>query len=111
MKYNPFPKQDKYRRNMDKISRTVDGILFDSVKEANYYCELKLRRDTSEGDVLFFLRQVPFQIGMEKYIVDFQVFYRNGDVKFIDVKGFRTATYMRKKRLVEKMYPIIIEEK
>ena len=103
-------KKHKYHASLNREAKTVDNILFDSVKEARYYCELKLRRDSTEGDVLFFLRQVPFQIGLEKYFVDFMVFYRNGTIKFIDVKGFRTKDYKRKKRLVEKLYPVSINE-
>ena len=96
MKFNI--KQHKYKVTQNKQVRTVDGIIFDSVKEARYYSELKIRRDAIGGDVLFFLRQAPFQIGLEKYFVDFIIFYRDGNIEFVDVKGYRTSTYKRKKR-------------
>lgn len=35
-----------------------DGIIFDSIKEKNYYCELKVLR--MAGEVIEFERQVTF---------------------------------------------------
>jgi len=86
-----------------------DGIKFRSKKEAKYYDLLKLEQRA--GNVLFFLMQTPFHLpGSVKYVVDFQVFYANGTVKFIDVKGYQTKMYKVKKRLVEASYPIEICE-
>lgn len=105
---------------MAKASRTVkhkfsaikaerDNIKFQSQKEARYYDQLKFRQKA--GDVVFFLRQVPFYLpGGVKYTCDFQVFTAAGDVQFIDVKGHRTESYKAKKRMVEALYPIEIEE-
>ena len=87
-----------------------DGIKFPSIKEAKYYNELKLRR--AAGGVVFFLRQVPFHLpGGVKYVVDFVEFHGDGTVHFIDVKGMRTAMYKAKKKMVESLYPIEIEER
>lgn len=86
-----------------------DGIRFDSKKEAKRYDDLRLLQRS--GEVLFFLRQVPFDIGAGvKYRLDFLVFWRDGDITFEDVKGFRTKEYLIKKRLVESLYPITIQE-
>ena len=91
------------------VQTEYDGIKFPSKKEAKFYKELKLRRDASE--VLFFLRQVPFHLdGGIKYVVDFVIFWTNGTVSFVDVKGYKTSGYIMKKRLVEAKYPIKIEE-
>ena len=97
-------------RHKYKAKKTVsDGIKFDSKKEAKYYDELKLR--VMAGEVVFFLRQVPFHLpGSVTYRVDFQEFHSNGEVHFIDVKGFRTAGYIAKKKMVEDLYPVEIEE-
>jgi hypothetical protein len=87
----------------------LDGFKFDSKKEATYYMGLKLR--VRSGDVVFFLRQVPFHLpGGVTYRVDFQEFHKDGSIHFIDVKGMRTKEYIAKKKLVEALYPIIIEE-
>lgn len=87
----------------------VDGIKFASKKEAKRYAELKLLQ--KQGEVVFFLRQVPIGIpGNVKYVCDFQVFWADGSVTFEDVKGFKTDTYILKKKLVEANYPIEIKE-
>ena len=85
-----------------------DGIRFDSKKEAQYYNQLKLRQKA--GDVIFFLRQVPFDLpGGVKYRVDFQVFLKDGTVEFIDIKGMETKEFILKKKQVEALYPIKIK--
>ena len=93
-----------------KGDRTVDGITFDSKKEANRYKDLKQLQDW--GEVLQFLRQIPFHLpGHTKYVCDFLVFWTDGHVSFEDVKGMRTETYKLKKRQVEELYsPITITE-
>ncbi len=86
----------------------VDGITFHSQKEARYYSALKLRKQA--GEILMFLRQVPFQLpGNTKYFVDFQEFHSDGSVHFIDVKGQMTEVFKLKKRQVEELYPVEIE--
>ena len=97
------------RHKFNAIPVEFDGIRFDSKKEGRYYNELKMRL---KGDVLFFLRQVPFDLpGGVKYRVDFEVFYKDGTVEFIDVKGHRTKDYIMKKKMVESIYPVKIIEK
>ena len=86
----------------------LDGIRFDSKKEARYYQTLKLK--VKAGIVLFFLRQVPFDLpGNVKYRVDFQEFHADGTVHFIDVKGFDTQMGILKRKQAEALYPIKIE--
>lgn len=85
----------------------VDGFRFDSQKEARYYRELKLREKA--GDVVMFLRQVPFHLpGNTRYVVDFVEFHSDGAVLFVDVKGRETEMFKLKKRQVEDLYPITI---
>lgn len=87
---------------------TVDGIRFDSKKEADYYKQLKIRRDA--GEVSHFLMQVPIALpGNTKYVLDFLVFYTDGsDPEYVDVKGRQTETFRLKKRQVEALYPFKI---
>jgi len=85
------------RRKTKYLARKtrVDGILFDSQKEANYYCDLKifLARKLIKG----FARQVQFILveGNETekavtYKADFIVFYED-TTEVIDIKGFRKS--------------------
>ncbi len=99
------PKKNKYGAK----KTVVDGYRFDSIKEAKYYSQLKIRA-LAGGDVLFFLRQVPFHLpGNVIYRCDFQVFYKDGRIAFIDVKGHITKAFIRDKKQVEALYPVIIE--
>ena len=99
------------RHKFNAIRTERNGFKFPSKKEAEYYDMLCMLRDTT-GDVLFFLMQVPFHLpGNVKYVCDFQIFYKTGYVQFIDVKGVRTPQYKAKKKMVEAIYPVIIEER
>ena len=66
----PDAKPNKYHNH----PTTVDGIRFDSRKEARYYEQLKIRKQL--GEVAYFLMQVPLRLpGGSKYVVDFLVFF------------------------------------
>lgn len=85
----------------------TDGIKFPSKLEAKYYGLLKIRQQA--GEVIFFLRQVPFYLpGGIKYVVDFQVFLADGTVEFIDTKGKDTPLSLSKRTICEALYPIEI---
>lgn len=89
-----------------KPVKTRDGT-YQSTAEYDF----KLRLDTQKqsGEVLFYLEQSPIRLpGKTRYIVDFIVFYANGEVRFIDVKGRETPQFIQKKRQVEELYPIEI---
>lgn len=89
--------------------KTVDGIRFDSKKEARYYEQLKTRIAT--GEVSYFLMQVPLRLpGGTKYVVDFLVFFTDPDraPEYVDVKGIQTKLFRVKKREIEHQYPIQI---
>lgn len=91
------------------ISTKTDGISFASKKEAKRYNELLLLQKS--GEVLFFLRQVPFHLaGNTKYLCDFMVFWADGNVTIEDVKGIKTPMYILKKKHVEDLYPVKITE-
>lgn len=102
-------KLHKRHKHKFKATRTeTDSIKFGSKAEAAYYNRLKFLRE--KGEVLFFLRQVPFDLpGNTKYFVDFQVFYADGTIAFVDVKGVSTPMFILKKKQVEDLYPIEIE--
>lgn len=100
----PAPRPSKYRNR--RASR--DGYGFDSQAEARYYDQLQIQ--LAAGEVLFFARQVPIDIGAGKvYRVDFLVIYADGSIRFIDVKGHETKVFRLKKALVEDKWPITID--
>lgn len=91
----------------------IDGITFDSKKEADYYCELRIRRMAHE--ITGFDMQVPFvllepfkykgrKIQGIKYTADFVVYYPDGRKEIIDVKGLRTRDYIMRKKLLLSKY-------
>ena len=99
----------KYRHKFNAVRTVNDGISFSSKREASFYDNLKILKVA--GEVLFFLRQVPFHLpGNVTYRLDFMIFYANGDIRMVDVKGFKTKEYIMKKKMVEVEYPIKIEE-
>ncbi len=88
----------------------VDNIRYDSKKEARYGGQLNMLQRS--GEILFFLRQIPFELpGGVKYRCDFMEFWKNGDIKFVDIKGYDTPMSKLKRKQVEALYPIEIEIK
>jgi hypothetical protein len=99
------PKPNKFHA----VLTECDGIKFSSKKEAKYYLELKSR--VHLGEVLYFLRQVPFDLpGGIKYRIDFMEVLKDGSIHYIDVKGVRTPMYKLKRKQVESLYPVRIKE-
>ena len=101
------PKADR-RSKYGAIPTVVDGIRFDSKREARHYENLKARR--AAGEVAYFLRQVPIHLqGGTKLVVDFLVFFTDGrPPEFQDAKGHETPVFKVKRREVEAAYPIQI---
>jgi hypothetical protein len=86
----------------------ADSIKFRSKKERKRYLELKALQAAGE---CWFLMQVPFRLpGNTKYLLDFLVFWKSGNITFEDTKGKRTPMYIMKKKQVEALYPIRILE-
>lgn len=97
----------KVRHKFGAKPQTLDGIRFDSKLEAQYYQRLKIAQGT--GELLFFLRQVPFELpGKVFYRADFMEFWADGEVKIVDCKGYDTPQSKMKRKQVEYLYPITI---
>ena len=98
-------------RGLSGMKNIIDRLeIYDRKKEAVFYESLKMAQ--SGGHVLFFHRQPKFDLpGGITYSADFQVFYPDGTVKYIDVKGKKTKGYIRNKKMVESLYPVEIEER
>lgn len=93
----------------------VDGIKFDSLKEAKRYQELKILEKAKEITELRLQVKFELQPSFKKdgktirkieYIADF-TYYDNRLNKYIieDTKGYRTDIYKLKKKLFEYKYP------
>jgi hypothetical protein len=101
-------KKSRSKYNAQKI--WVDGILFDSKAEADYYCQLKLL--LRAGEITGFCRQARFLItegvngerGTE-YVTDFIIFYPNGNYQIVDVKGKETDVFKIKEKAFREKYP------
>ena len=119
------------RSKYKAVKTTIDGVTFDSKKEAKRYTELKLLEKA--GHITHLELQPEYQITINgakicKYKADFRYFtvrqenneqYYNskgewqtptmtGDKEgqiVEDVKGFKTPIYRLKKKLVEASYP------
>lgn len=98
-------KKSKY--NANKVE--IDGIKFDSQKEADYYSELKLR--LAAKDIKGFCRQPEFILAPNlRYKADFIVFNNDGTSEIIDVKGMQTQVYKDKKKVFEDKFNLKIVE-
>ena len=93
---------------------TVDNIKFASIKEAEYYQDLKLLYRA--GEVVKFTLQPEFILQKKfkkngktiraiKYIADFWVEYKDGTKEVIDTKGFKTDIFRIKQKIFEYRYP------
>jgi hypothetical protein len=102
------PKRNKYGNRRVE----VDGIKFDSQKEARYYEELMLRYRA--GDLKLVLLQVPFILpGPVKYYADFLTIDNDGRFEVIDVKSEATRknrVYINKKKQMKAVWGIEIKE-
>ena len=92
----------------------VDGQLFDSKKEANQWCELKLLEKA--GEICHLERQKPFELIPTryyggvcvrgcKYIADFY-YYDNRKNEYVaqDTKGYMPDSYIIKKKIFLEKY-------
>lgn len=90
---------------------TIDGIVFDSKKEAKRYTVL---RSLQEGGYIRGLElQVPFELVPKgngeravKYIADFVYWDTERGIHIVeDVKGYKTDVYKLKRKLFKYRYP------
>lgn len=95
----------------------IDGITFDSMKEANRYRELKLLEKVGEISNLVLQPVYVLLNGFEykgekiraiKYIGDFEyIEVKTGNKVLEDTKGFKTKDYLIKVKLLKSKYPDI----
>jgi hypothetical protein len=116
----------KYNVSPDTRERTVDGIIFPSMKQAKRYAELKLLE--KQGLIRGLELEPEYEIHIRScetgqaqkvcsYFADFAYFETangNGGPRTIrvveDVKGYQTQMYRLKKKMVKAQYGITIRE-
>lgn len=99
----------KYRN----VKTIVDGITFDSAKEARRYGELKLLQRGRQISGLQVQPSFPIVINGVKvctYKADFGYVDQIGSPVIEDCKGFKTPVYLLKKKLMLAVYGIEIHE-
>lgn len=114
-------KKSKGRKQTPVRSKktTVDGIVFDSKMESDYYIYLK--EEKKNGEVLDFKVQPCFELvpayvknGRKvkaiTYSPDYEVTYKDGTIKYIDVKGRSTEVFKLKRKMFDFTYPDLILE-
>lgn len=103
-------KPSKYRN----VRTTVDGITFDSKREAERYGELKTMEAAGVISDLELQPRFPLTVNDERvgtYVGDF-MYHDNEDMRYVveDAKGVRTDVYKLKRKLVKAIYDITIQE-
>lgn len=107
---------DTIKTSKYKASKVeIDGIVFDSKREASRYCELRLLERTGEISNLEMQKRyelIPKQ-GKERavhYVADF-VYKNKAGVEVVeDTKGMRTRDYIIKRKLMLWVHGITIKE-
>lgn len=106
--------RSKYNISKDPSKRTYNGIIFDSIVEMRFYKEYVLPKYGSE--IENYERQKKYELQPKftykgktvrpiDYVADYVLFYSDGRVEVIDIKGFETADFKIKKKLFEYKYP------
>jgi hypothetical protein len=99
----PDRKRSKY--GAERIN--VDGIVFDSKREARHYALLKHMQ--TAGEIKRFHRQVQFDLeGGVRYICDFMVVHNDDRIEYRDAKGVKTKEFSIKRRMVRGRYGVEI---
>ncbi|WP_353096351.1 DUF1064 domain-containing protein [Tissierella praeacuta] len=110
-KNSPKPKK---KNKYGNIKTTVDGITFDSKKEAEYYCKLKLLKQAGEIKDFGLQPRYELQPTFRKngtthrsitYVADFIIENNDGTTDVVDIKGVETKDFKIKKKLFEYKYP------
>lgn len=108
LRYGPHAAR---RGKFNNRKTVVEGITFDSAKEAARFVELKLL--LKAGDIHTLRRQFPYPLnvripefqssGIGSYVADFD-YFRGEEHITEDVKGFKTPLYKWKKKHFEAQY-------
>lgn len=107
----------KKKSKFGNVKTELDGIKFDSIKESEYYAELKLAERAGQIKEIklqprFTLQEKFTDLDGEhhrkvEYVADFDITYSNGRREIVDVKGHKTDVYKLKKKWFLKTHPTL----
>jgi hypothetical protein len=89
-------------------ARTMDGVVFDSIRECRRYAELKMLLRSGIISNLELQPKFPIVLNGQhicNYISDFRYLDQNGKTIVEDSKGMRTEIYRLKAKLFHACYP------
>lgn len=102
------------KNKFGNIPTEVNGIVFQSKKEAKYYIELLMLQrcgvvKTIDLQPVYLLQEAFTKNGKKfqkiEYIADFESEYTDGHVEIVDTKGVKTKEFRIKQKLFEYKYP------
>lgn len=94
------PLRHKYNSQPTELA----GRKYASKAEAAYAAQLHERN--ASGEVIGWLEQVPIHLpGGVRYVLDYLVFESDGNVRAVEIKGFETAVYKVKARILKETHP------
>lgn len=101
------------RRKYGNRKTVVDGIAFDSAKEARRYSQLKLLEKAGEIRGLKLQQRFPLKVFGKlicTYVADFVYQEKDGSTVVEDAKGYRTREYITKAKLFHAVVGFPIRE-
>ncbi len=97
----PFKTRNKYG------AKRTNG--YASKREAEYAHDLENRKRAINGDVAYWLEQVPVRLSIGKLTIDFLVFLRDGTWRFVEVKGVATRDFKLRLLALQNEHPEIYD--
>jgi hypothetical protein len=109
-KTGKWPGEEKPKRNKyGNIRKEVDGMKFDSIREAHRYNQLILKHKA--GIISKPVLQYEFQLVGCSYVCDFLYLdYEKKEFVIEDAKGTLTDVYKIKRKMMKEIYGITILE-
>ncbi len=96
----------KQRKYKNKRVLLEDGWSYDSITEARYSLHLDHLR--AGGWIQGYMRQVSIPVAPKlRYMADFMITWKKGNVEWVDVKGVETAVFKNKMKMLAHTAPWI----
>lgn len=113
--WRKIPLRSKYGNKKTE----VDGLVFDSKREAKHWLELKAMQQ--RGEIFDLRRQVKFELipavrldgrmrPATKYVADFVYTDKDGNKVVADSKGCKTPEYQMKRKMMAAFHGIEVKE-